>query len=560
MELRDYIQPLRKWWWLIVLGAVIAAGTSYMAVRGQPSIYEASTTLLVGKAIDSTTLTSGDPYLSQQLAQTYADIAQQRSVQKGVMTVLGLTRLPAYTVQVVPQTQLIKITVQDTYPPRAQAVADELANQVIQLTPSGSEQEAQQRKVFIKAQLDDLEVKIKDTQTELTKKQADLANLFSARQISDTQAEIAALQQKLLSLQSNYGTLLSNTGTGGANTVRVIDAAELPERPVGPNRPSAILLTTVLGIILSAGTSYLLEYLDDTLKTPVDVKRQLDLTTLGAVPAMDTARAESELVMLGGGPSAAMEAYRLLRTNLQFAAVDRPLRTLLVTSPAPSEGKSLTVANLALAMAQGGRRVVVVDADLHRPRQHRLFSLPNSGGLTSALLEEHAVLDGLLQQTAVPGLRVLTSGPLPPNPVELLGSARMRDLLAELAAQADVVILDSPPTTAVSDATILSTETDGVLLLLHSGRTRRDPAKRAVENLRQVKARIVGAVLNRVPARGGSYYYYYSHYGQYYGSNNGRGKGAGGRNGKRFGRWGKRGAAAQGTGEESLPEAREPRN
>ncbi|MGC8782597.1 MAG: CpsD/CapB family tyrosine-protein kinase, partial [Anaerolineae bacterium] len=196
---------------------------------------------------------------------------------------------------------------------------------------------------------------------------------------------------------------------------------------------------------------------------------------------------------------------------------------------APTEGKSLTAANLGVALAQAGRRVVVVDADLHRPRQHRLFGLRNNVGLTSALLEPRPGLEGLLQDGPTPGLRVLTSGPLPPNPAELLGSARMKELLAELAAGADIVLLDSPPATALADATILSTQCDGVLLVLDCGMTRREVARRALEALRRVNARVVGALLNRMPLRGGGsyyYYYYYYYYGHYY-SDDGR-DGAGG--------------------------------
>jgi non-specific protein-tyrosine kinase len=261
----------------------------------------------------------------------------------------------------------------------------------------------------------------------------------------------------------------------------------------------------------------------------------LGLTTLGAVPQLEDPQTAGP-VALTGGQSAAAEAYRILRTNLQFTAVERPLRTLLITSPAPTEGKSLTTANLAVALAQAGRRTVIVDADLHRPRQHRLFGLRNNVGLTSGLLEGRSSLDGLLQDTTVPGLRVLTSGPLPPNAAELLGSARMKELLAQLSAEADFLVLDSPPATALSDAAILSTQCDGVLLVLGSGSTRREVARRALEALRRVNTRIIGALLNRMPLRGGGsyyYYYYYYYYGHYYSDDHRNGDGAGGLGGLR---------------------------
>ncbi|MBM4457728.1 MAG: polysaccharide biosynthesis tyrosine autokinase [Chloroflexi bacterium] len=522
MELKEYILPLRKWWWLIVASVFIATVSSYLATRQQSPIYQARTTIMIGSAIENPNPTGNDFWLTQQLANTYADIAKREPIKQATMAALGLNWLPEYTVRVVANTQLLEITVVDTSPPRAQAVAAELANQLIRQTPTNSDSETQQRQAFIKAQLDDLEVKIKETKAEIDKKQADLANLFSARQIADTQTQIAGLQTKLNTLQANYAALLSNTQQGSINTISVIEPAVLPTKPIGPNKLATILLAAAIGLVLAAGAAYLLEYLDDTLKNPDDVQKELSLTTLGAVPVMDGATAGDELPVLSGGHSAAVEAYRILRTNLQFAAVDRPLHTLLITSPAPTEGKSLTVANLGAAMAQAGKHVVLVDGDLHRPRLHRLFKLRNNTGLTTALLEARPSLDGLLQETTVPGLHVLTSGPLPPNAAELLGSARMKELLAEVQTQADLVVVDSPPSTALSDAAILSTQTDGVLLVLDSGHTRREVARRALDGLRQVNARVVGALLNRMPTRGaGYYYYYYYHYGHYY-SDDGR--------------------------------------
>ncbi len=520
MELKEYIAPLRKWWWLIVASVLVATVSSFLAMRQQPPIYQSRATIMVGRAIENPNPTGNDFWLTQQLAGTYADIAQRAPVREATMAALGLKWLPAYTVRAVPNTQLVEITVVDTSPPRVQAVAAELANQLIRQTPASSAGETQQRQAFVKSQLDELEVKIKETQAEITKKQDELGNMFSARQIADAQTQIAGLQTKLTTLQANYAALLSNTQQGSINTISVIEPPALPTTPIGPNKLATILLAAAIGLVLAGGAAYLLEYLDDTLKNPDDVQKELGLTTLGAVPLIENS--DGELAAMSGGQSAAAESYRVLRTNLQFAAVDRPLRTLLITSPAPIEGKSMTAANLAAALAQAGRRVVLVDTDLHRPRLHRIFKLRNNAGITSALLEEHPALDALLQETQVQNLRVLTSGPLPPNPAELLGSTRMKELLAELTALADIVVLDSPPATALSDAAILSTQCDGVLLVLDSGKTRREVAKRALEALKRVNARVVGALLNRMPTRGAGYYYYYYYYTHYYTSGDGQ--------------------------------------
>lgn len=208
-----------------------------------------------------------------------------------------------------------------------------------------------------------------------------------------------------------------------------------------------------------------------------------------------------ELVMLRDSRSPIAEAYRGLRTNLTFSSLDRPLRTLLVTSAGPEEGKSTVLANLAVTEAQAGRQVVIVDADLRRPRQHELFALGNAAGLTTLLADEKSLQNlslqaEVLQTTEAPGLRVLTSGPLPPNPTELLASQRMAALLAALCAAADLVLLDAPPVVVVTDAAILAAQVDGVLLVVNANGTRREHAQRAQQLLAKVNARIVGSVLN----------------------------------------------------------------
>ncbi len=193
------------------------------------------------------------------------------------------------------------------------------------------------------------------------------------------------------------------------------------------------------------------------------------------------------------------EAYRSLRTNLTFASLDRPLRTLLITAAGPEEGKSTVLANLAVVEAQAGRQVIVVDADLRRPRQHELFGVSNAVGLTSLLTDEKRLLDPPLQETAVAGLRVLTSGPLPPNPAELLASQRMAAARETLSGLADLVLFDAPPIVVVTDAAILASQVDGVLLVVNASGTRREHAQRAQQLLAKVNARLVGSVLNNAP-------------------------------------------------------------
>ncbi len=211
------------------------------------------------------------------------------------------------------------------------------------------------------------------------------------------------------------------------------------------------------------------------------------------------------LITLRDPASAAAEAYRTLRTNIQFSSLDRPIKTLLVTSTAPDENRSITLANLAVTMAQAEQRVLMVDCDLRRPSLHTIFGLPNEPGLTSAILEQGAG-ELPIQATDVPGLSLLSSGPLPPRPADLLGSRRMSTLIERLHASADIVLIDTPPVVAVTDAAVLAPKTDGVLLVLQAGHTRRDRAREARQILEKVKAHIIGVVLNNARLEGGYSY------------------------------------------------------
>ena len=214
---------------------------------------------------------------------------------------------------------------------------------------------------------------------------------------------------------------------------------------------------------------------------------------------------KSPLIALRDPRAPAAEAYRTLRTNLQFSSLDKPLRTLMATSTAPDEGKSTTLANLAVTFAQSEQRVILVDCDLRRPTLHTLFDLPNEFGLTSMILAEDAPPP--LQETVVPGLSLLTSGPLPPRPADILGSRRMEAAIERLRAAADIVLFDTPPVVAVTDAAVLATKVDGVLLVFQAGRTSRERARRARQILEKVKANIVGVVLNNAEVEQGYGYY-----------------------------------------------------
>jgi len=213
-----------------------------------------------------------------------------------------------------------------------------------------------------------------------------------------------------------------------------------------------------------------------------------------------------DLITIADPRSPVSEAYRTLRTNLQFSSLDDPTRTLVVTSPAPDEGKSTTVANLAVTLAQGGKRTVLVDCDLRRPALHTLFHLPGEPGLTNLMLEE----DGqpFLQETGVDNLLLLASGPKPPNPADMLGAQKLDKIIESLASEADIVLFDAPPVIAVTDAAVLGAKVDGVLLVISAGKTKRDHAQRAKELLEKANVRIIGAALTNAAKDSGVGDYY----------------------------------------------------
>jgi non-specific protein-tyrosine kinase len=460
---------------------------------------------MVGRALADPNPSNSDIGLTQQLAATYADIATRQPVQNATRQALALPRLPDYTARVVPGTQLIEIDVTDISPQRAAAVANELANQLIQLTPTSPGRDSQQQNAFVNSRLQALASQINETETEITKAQQDLANMFSARDIDQTQTTISSLQSKLTMMETNYATLLSTTQRGANNTIDVIEPATPPTAPVGPSKLSLILLGGIIAAVLAVGVAYLLEYLDDTLRTGDDVQKTLGLVTLGTIPEAG-GLARAGLAAVDSHEPLASEAYRVLRTNLQFtASVGRPLRSLVITSAESREGKSLTAANLAAALGLAGRSVILIDTALRRPSLHRLYGLSDNVGLTNAVLDSQSNPSRFLQNTSVANVRLMATGPLPPNPSELLASPHMHRILADLRGDADIVILDSPPLRGLADAAILGALADGVVFVICAGKTRRDVARKALARLAQVNARVMGAVLNCVPLRDSEY-------------------------------------------------------
>jgi non-specific protein-tyrosine kinase len=514
-NLTEYVRPLLRWWWLLAIATLIAAIASFLYVASQPSVYEAHATVMVGTTIQDLNPTGVDIFLRQQLADTYADLANRVPIRQATMEALGMDWLPFYSVSA--NSQLIEFKVYDQDPERTYVVARELVNQMILQSPAGREQqEHQTQQNFVMDRLNRLQNSINRTEEEITAAENELLSINSARELAKKKQEINELKANLRDLESSYAGLLATTQRGAVNVLQVLEPPSLPGEPIDSNLLMNVIVAAVVGLSLASAGAYLLEFLDDSFKEVDEVKKALGVAMLGLVPLIPDSEDNSggKLAMMQIAPSSADEAYRSLRTNLQFASIDQSLHLLLVTSSQPEEGKSLTAANLSIALARAGRKVILVDADLHRPTVHRLFGLINNMGVTTALLfEDSEHIQEFLQPTIVPGLSVLTSGPLPPNPAELLGSRRMQEILNRLKELADIVVMDSPPVTAVVDGIILSTSADGVLMVVRANKTGREVARRALSALQQVHARILGAVFNGVPQR--SSRYYYRQYGYY---------------------------------------------
>ena len=515
MELRQQLGVLRSWSWLLLLSVLLAGGAAYLVSSSLPKVYEGRVTLIVGQSTQATNPDLNQLLASQRLSQTYAEIATTGPLLQRVIATNGLaTSAEEFRKRVsadAPRdSTLVHLTVEDGDPTRAAALATSLAEEMIAASPAiaGRDSQVQQ---FIDADLAAMQAQIEQTQ-------AEIGRLIGqpSRSSADEQ-RLEALQGRIVILRQTYSTMLGFSSNNGANLLTIVDPATPPGQPASPRVLLNTLLAAIIGLLVALAVVYVAERLDDTVKSPEDVEATTGLPTLGTITKMQGGKDRSEIYRLATllyhlGPVA--EAYRSLRTSIEFAAVDTPVRTLLVTSAIPGEGKTTTAANVAVVFAQAGRRTILLDADFRKPGVHRVFDLPNAQGLSSMLRSDSAVLDQVAQPTEQENLRVITTGPLPPNPAELLGSQRMRTILQRLAESSDLVVIDSPPLQAVTDAVLLASITDSTLMVIDAGRTHRGSVHRGREALAHAGARVLGVALNRVPVRS-SGRFQYDYYGAY---------------------------------------------
>lgn len=526
MEIKQYVSLIWRWTWLVIVGVVVAGTTAYFVSKNTTKVYSASAQLLVDEAPGSG---SGNDYsqvlLEQRLTQTYLEIMKTNPVLFETIDRLGLTSANGSKMSVqelagkisvsAPQdTQILNVTIQDTDFERAATIANTLSEVFI-------EQNQERDALRYADPIANWQSRSDELSDEIQSLEEQISTLGEPETPAD-EAVLSRLQTQLNGAQIQYTEAFNNLNqlqvdqARESSNVVIIEKATPNGRPIRPRTLTNTLLAAVVGGMLSLGIIFLIEYLDDTIKTPDQIQEETGLSTLGAIAYIKTKTDDfSERLITQLAPRDPIsEAYRILRTNLSFSAVDGGLSNVLVTSSSPGEGKSTTAANLAVVLSQTGKKVIIIDADLRRPTQHKIFGVANNQGLTTAILDPQTPLSYHLQKTKIPELLILASGPIPPNPAELLNSQRMAHLLETLKNEADIVVFDTPPLLTVADAAILAPQVDGTILVVEAGQTKSVAIKQAVERLVKANAVIFGAVVNLLKTdRGGYYnYYYYYHY------------------------------------------------
>jgi capsular exopolysaccharide synthesis family protein len=355
------------------------------------------------------------------------------------------------------------------------------------------------------------------------------------------------LRQEVETAKALYTDFLQKTNQANVqraeqhSSIKVIDPARTPKSPIAPRRLRAIMIALFLSLTAGVGIAVLLERLDNTIKSVEDVNRYTQLPALGIIPAAGErqrllgprkrrrARAAGRLVEVGtlplialDGRSSAAEAYRVLRTSVLLSAAGKPPKSILITSSQPGEGKTTTTINTAISLAQLGASVLIIDCDMRKPTAHKVLNVDHARGLSTYLSRDIGVED-LIHRVQIANLSILPCGPLPPNPAELISSDKMKELMQMMGERYDHILIDSPPLINVTDPVILSTIVDGVILVVHGGKSTRDIVRRARQELCAVGAKIFGVVLNNVDLRREGYddYYYYRHYSDYFGRGTG---------------------------------------
>lgn len=542
MELTQYIRLFRKWFWLLALAAFLAGSAGFIVSSRRQPVYEAQVTLFVGGFIQDPDPGTSDISTGQQLAETYSALATTydialASVEAGNFPVSpdGLRSRIKTTIR--PNTSLIVLSVTYTDPVLTADMANQVAEQLIANSPSNLTNDEQAQVDALTEQLGNVQQQLRITQEELIEVDAQLAEESDIETTVNLNARRDILVDRVTNLSSTLAELSTSIQTlqRRTNRLAIVERARIPTDPTGLSAVRTTMLAAAVGLALAIGGVLLIEYLNDTFRTPEEVTSTLGLAVLGTIFKFGKNNEDysKKLITHLHPTSPVTEGYRTLRTNLIHSpnnTGDIPQNIFVITSPGPEEGKSVTVANLAVALATDGKNVLLIDADLRRPKQHNIFGLDNEVGLTTLLFsnpqslvndpdEMHRKVNKCIQQTSIARLGIMTSGFLPSNPAEILGASNLKlwyEWIVD-SLDVDVVLFDTPPTLVVADAAVLAATLKApILLILRAGKTRRNAAFRAKEQLETVGIEIAGTAMNYVDPSdqgygyGETYYYYYA--------------------------------------------------
>lgn len=510
IDLREYLAVLRARKWTILLVLVLVVSSALAFSFQQTPLYDSTARLLV-KGVP----TNASGFVQPINLETEAEIVASEPVASLVADELDLDVAPATLIEelrVEPAAELaqvLELSYTSADPAIAAAVPNSFATNYIEHKREQAREALEIGRQAVQDQLRPVQEQLADIARQLNSPEAennDALRITLENERSTLIARLGVLQQRVDDFETSQPIDLA----GG----EIIQTASVPTSPSSPDHIKNGLLAGFLGLALGVGLAFLRERLDDRLRGRSDIERAVGAPVLATIPRVQVNKKNrGELVTMAQPRSSASEAYRSLRTNLQFLMTQQGLRSLLVTSPSAAEGKTMTCANLAVVLAQAGQRVILVSGDLRRPTLERYFPIEGGEGLSTWLADGgNDDLWRFIQDPGVPNLRVIASGAVPGNPAELLTSRRLRSLVDTLEESSDLVLVDSPPSLAVADASILASHVDGVVLVVNAATTHRSAAARAKEELERVGASLLGCVYNGYDA-GSSPYYYQPYYG-----------------------------------------------
>lgn len=521
IDLREYIAILRARKWTIILTAALVVIAALAFSLQQTPLYTAEARLLV----EPVPTQEEESLPAVVNLETERELVQSVPVAELVKEELGLDTpvddlLGDLDVQVVTETEVLIVGFTSSDPPFSQRAANAFAEGYIA-------NRRNQALETLRAASSDIQRNIDGVETQL----ADLEERIADAEAATDEGALSALQSQRTSLLTQLGVLeLQLQELRPGNAVRssggqVLAPAALPTSPSSPNLLRNALLAVFLGLALGVGLAFLRERLEDRFKGREDVERTLGAPVLATIPRFAGKRKDdpSKLIVRTDPQSLASESYRSLRTNLEFIASTTGRNSFLITSPSAGDGKSVTAANVALAFAESGRRTIVISGDLRRPTIEKIFGMKPSNGLSRYLAGQTDQLEEIIMNPGISNLRILPTGPVPPNPAELMTSPRMPALIADLEANCDMLLIDSAPTLPVADATIMMAHVGGAVLVVDAERTRRATADHARSELVKVGGRLVGGVLNAYDPTTSPYAYYQAYNYNSSGLTNGQG-------------------------------------